>query len=476
MKLLLLLLLMNVTSGSFKPDLGFLFQVGSKMIPQKAELTVYSFSYEFEAKKFQIQSGQLKEIKEVLKTGSAFNPLAVRALPIPQLAKSITNIVTSCEDLISDLEELTEQKYTYGRPSAVNDTINVVTDIWYVETVFSDIFKLSKSIQNNQNHNFSKEFSTDDKAKEMLNNMVLLHNEIFKYYTQMMEIIKLLTGAQQGKLSEKSKMTLDQHIFETPEDSVVDSMEITYYNSGDQTIEFEIKVIVLGELEEFLMYKSVPYMHFKVNRTYYSDTAHTRLFSLECINGICSELQEDDCGKSLFEKDLDDILINCPFSYENAQYEITTSGIFIYSTPPEDLQALLEKHDLTPENFPALVQFSDCYNLKQGNVLVSGCIDLPAKQLTSRYDQTTVEAYFNPFFLMMIWNYLKNGPFIATILILPASLFLCLCGVSTCCKRMFRSKPKYKRVHNPQHSGRTNRIGRTSRRSNRSNRSTRSSQ
>ena len=474
---MILLLIMSAAQG-FRNDLGFLYPVAKEMLPQEAELTIYSFNYKYENSKFNLQNNTLNKIDEHLAKGKAFDSLKVKARPIPYLAKSVRGMIDSIQLLFEDLEDLTNQEYTYGEIAAVNETKDVNTDIWFLETTFNDITRIAKNIEADKDHGFPGEFSTDATAKELLNNMILLQNEIFKHYQQLKGVLRLLTDIKTRRLSSNSKMILEQHYEKRPNNSILDSMEVTYYNSEEGSIDFEIKVIVTGDLELFTKYKSVPYLNFRINRTYYSDSANTRLFALECLNEICSEIDPDECGEALYDKELSLILMNCPFEYESARYEITTSGIFIYSTPPEDLQALMDKHKLTAEEYPALIQFSDCYKLKQGNVLVSGCLDLETKQYSSRYDQQSIDAYFNPYFIVLVWNYIKNGP-LATVLILPVSLLLCLCGFSSCCKRLGREKPKYRRIEHQTEMGRINKIGRynnthSSRRSNRSNKSDRS--
>ena len=157
---------------------------------------------------------------------------------------------------------------------------------------------------------------------------------------------------------------------------------------------------------------------------------------MDCTQEVCFELTPDPCGEALFEGQLDDILLNCPFTREGAEFEITDVGIFIYSEPGKELKALIKEHELEVKTYPTLIQFTGCYSLPRGNVLITGCLNLPTLQYESKYDSTVIEQYFNPFFALMILKNLQNGPLVATILLLPLSAFFCVCGLRSCIKRM----------------------------------------
>ena len=464
----------NTTSSTSRPDLGFLYPIKHTQLPQTSNLTTYSFQYIYEKTKFDLHNRSWNLLKTTL-ASSAFNISNYNSLPLPQLASSILALIQSNQDTYKDLEHMAQIEIEHGTKAAVNETVNITSEDWYSDITYGEITKFALLVQNDGDHSPGR-FEEDGTYQNLFKNMVLLHSEVFSYHQQLQQLYKLLTGVQQKRLSETTYDTFTEHIGPVKPDSYINSIESTYYRSGQGIIDFEIKVIVNGELKTFLEYKAIPYLNFKINRTYYSEPINNRLFSIECINNVCSEVEDDICGEALYQKDLTDILITCPFEYESAKYEITDHGIFIYTTPSTDLQALLDKYHLKVDRYPTLVQFQGCYNLKQGNVAISGCLDLENTQYTSRYDTSSLQVYLNPSFYAMVWKFISNGPWILTVLLLPTTLILMMCGCTMICKKICSPKPKYRPIvdHEMAH---VNRIHRNRRhKSGRSSRSNKSSQ
>ena len=456
---------------NLRPDLGFLFPIGKAQLPQTADLTTYSFRYIFEDNKFSLQNDSLTILRNTLNTGKAFTEHPLLDDSISTLAKNTALLINQTLDTVHDIKHITDRSYVHGEEAAVNETVVIDTDKWYPETSLYEVSRLAIMVAEAKNFSYPKDYKNSDDYRRLITNLINLNNELTKYHHQLLQFFRLIHGAQQDCISTISTQILAEHVFEIPEDSFIEQMTITYYSSGYGSLDFEVKVLVYGEMQLFESYKSVPYMKYKINHTYYSDLAHTRLFTIQCKNDLCFEVENDTCASALYLKDLTKILDSCEFEYEDIRYEITDQGIFIYSTPSDDLKALLEKHGLTTDKFPTLVQFSDCFSLKQNNLIVSGCMDLETKQFVTRYDQGPIEARLSPHLGYQVYQLMQEEPWVITMIGLPVSVIFLLCILYKCCSCMFCPKNKYKPVIDSEAHVNYNR----KRRSNRSGRSTRSS-
>lgn len=466
-------------SHQVQPDLGFLYPIGLTQLPQTADVTTYAFQYVYERTKFYFHNDTLYNLRSILTNGSAFTTYPKYDDSLSTLANNTILLINQTLETLHDIKYITDRDLVHGQAAAVNQTIEINSDFWFIETKFSEISQLMALVKNSKDYTYEEGYEKSSTFREFLVDMINLNGEIAKYHNQLLQLLRIIRGAQQQHITDATVQILAKYICEIPEDSYIHSTKVTYFSSGLGTLEFEVKVIVYGQMETFKEYKSVPYMNFKLNKTYYSDQPLTRLFTIHCDNDLCYEIENDTCAKDLYSKELASILQHCDFEYENVSYEITDQGIFIYSTPPEDLQALIKKHGFTVDRYPTLIQFKDCYKLKQGNLLVSGCMDLGPRQFVSRYNQDSLKSYIDPNFGYMVYKVLKNEPWSVAMWSLPVLSLLAIFATYKCLTCMCCSKPKYKKVVDQEahinYTSKKRRHNRSSR-SSRSNRSRTSAQ
>lgn len=423
--------------------------MGSAEIPQSSNITIKYISYKYEKAKFDEHKKAFASTKEMLTTGKVFG--SQLAIPIYQLTKTSLELLDESTYMINELEKLSLEDYSIGLEPPLTTTVDsLARTSWFHDTDFNDLRILAGQLAVDKDYDFNGLSDTDPTEQKIVNNMVLFHGELTKYHNDLSMLLQLFSSLRNQKLTEDVRQILQEQLFTGL--YLQSRITSTFFRVKDQTISFSIKAIVYSEVKIATKYKSIPYFGQKIAGQYYTDTAGTRLFAIECHNHICAEKHPDQCGQSLFSNDLTGILFNCTFATDESEFDITPKGIFVYKEPSEKLRSLLDDHGLTAQQRPFLAQFSGCYHIPQGSTTIHGCLNLPIKQITPKFDISTIDNYFDPYFLIKVFKYLKDFPLLSILLILPTSVILIMCAVKAvfckicCSKPDYRKTPEYERA------------------------------
>ena len=427
----------------FNKQLEFIYPMGDAQIPKTSNITTKLITYTFEEAKFDQHKLAFKKIKKMLTEGPVFsNQLAI---PVYQLTKTSLQLLDESALILDELTQLAAEDYSYGvEPPLTTNSVELIRTSWFHDTDFNDLRILAGHLEADKDYDFTGASDSSPQEQKIVNNMVLFHGELTKYNNDLAMLLQLFSSLRNQKITEDVEQILRDQIFQGL--YLENKISSNYFRVKEKKISFQIQATVYSEIELATRHKSIPYFGQKIAGQYYSDPAGTRVYAIECKNDICAEKHPDPCGESIFHHDLSGILFNCTFVEDDTEFEITPKGIFIYKKPSAELQELLDSKDISADKRPTLVQFTGCYHLPKGNTTIHGCLNLATKQITPRFDIGLIENYFDPYFLIKIFKYLKDLPFLSLLLILPTSVILVLWSFKALCGKICCSKPTYQKT------------------------------
>ena len=427
-----MIFLLMPSGASYKQSLKFLFPIGRSEMPTKVNIVTYGYSYIYEAIKFNTHLATMKLASRMIKEGKIFDDDNTHAYPLPQVAESIERTINNSQEMIAELERTCHETHEYGTKTKKTDVETFISKDWFPKTDFYEISKLISLIDADKNYSINRTTNSDPQVTGLINNIILLDNAFGSFFKDLVEFVKFLQAMKYQTATEGLTSKFQEHFDSTGKDVNIDLLMPVYFRSEANKLNFEVKVTSYSDNENYEIYKSVPHCGYKVEKQYYSDLSRTKTFALECHEGLCYEVTSDTCGQALTSGEIDNILRECPVKRDTAEFEITDAGIFIYSEPNHELQKLLADHEITIDTYPTLIQFSGCYELRRGNILVSGCYNLPNQTYESKYDCSTVESYVAPSFRSKLLKRIMDIPLVALVLLLPGCAVLSLCILLTC--------------------------------------------
>ena len=123
-------------SHQVQPDLGFLYPIGLTQLPQTADVTTYAFQYVYERSKFYFHNDTLYNLRSVLTNGSAFTTYPKYDDSISTLANNTILLINQTLETLHDIKYTTDRDLVHGQTAAVNQTIEIKSDFWFLQRNF----------------------------------------------------------------------------------------------------------------------------------------------------------------------------------------------------------------------------------------------------------------------------------------------------------------------------------------------------
>lgn len=222
------------------------------------------------------------------------------------------------------------------------------------------------------------------------------------------------------------------------------------YRSTDTDVSFTLQFTIQHSKENLVEYKNVPIFGFQLNSTYFSNDLVSELFTLECKAGVCYKKMNTTCINKLMEGSLYEIVEECYFTRNNADFILVQDGIIIMNKENKQIMELLKKHNLELTILPSLIKFTGCYNLINNGVKVQGCFNEPRQIVPSLYSNLQITQYLDPDFWHLMYKHFMDLPKSIAIVVVVLGTFGCIwsnfCLYHYCCK-CWRNK-MYTRVPN----------------------------
>lgn len=262
----------------------------------------------------------------------------------------------------------------------------------------------------------------------VINLTIMLIQSIDNYCEELNRLISYLREIQNNRFSPTTLEHFRLLLNLTEADTDILHATSRNYRSSDTDVSFTLQFTIQHSKENLVEYKNVPIFGYQLNATYFSNDLVSDLFTLECKAGVCYKDTNTSCLNKLMEGSLYEIVEECQFSRNNADFILVQDGLIIMNKDNEQITELLKEHNLELTVYPSLIKFTGCYTLINNGVKIQGCFNEPRQIVPSLYGSMQITQYLDPDFWHLIYKHFMDLPKSIAIVAVVLGTFGCIWG------------------------------------------------